>query len=141
MDPVTAIGFASSILTFIDFSWDLITGTYEVYKSATGTTLENAHIGTVIDDLEKVTEDLSPDLELKTKHGKALFQLAEKCNQLSKVLSRILKKLQAGDKDSKWQSLKVKLASLRKEKEVASIEKRLDQYRSQIIIRLNFMLR
>lgn len=141
MDPVTAIGLASSILTFIEFSWELVTGAYEISKSTTGSTLENTHIGSVIEDLERVTEDLIPDLEPTTKHGKALRQLAERCNKLSKDLSRILKKLQASDKGWKWQSLHVKLASLRKEKEIALIEKRLDQYRSQIVMRLSAMLR
>lgn len=139
MDPISAISVATSILTFIEFSWAIVTGTYEVYKSANGTTFENAHVVTVIDDLEKVTEDLSPEVEGKTKHSKALCQLAEQCAELSKDLLRILHKLQATDEASKWQSLKVKLASLRKEKEISSIERRLDKYRSQILLRLNVM--
>jgi hypothetical protein len=58
MDPVTAVGFAASILNFIDFSWNLVQGSYEVYKSASGTTAENAHISTVLEDLREVTEEL-----------------------------------------------------------------------------------
>ena len=141
MDLVTAIGFASSILTFIEFSWGLVTGTYKVYKSAAGTAIENAHINTVIDDLQKITEDLSPEVDLKTRHGKALCQLAEKCNELSKDLLKILEKLQATDRNPKGQSMKRKLMSMRKENEISCIEKRLHKYRSQIIMRLNFMLR
>jgi hypothetical protein len=141
MDPITAVGFAASILQFIDFSWGVITGTYEVYKSATGTTLENAHINTVVNDLERVTDGLISDIEGKTKHEKELCKLADKCHDLSQDLSKILKKLQISEKNSKWQSLRVKIASMRKEKEIASIENRLDKYRSQILVRLNFMLR
>jgi hypothetical protein len=140
MDPVTAVGFAASILTFVDFSWDLITGAYEVYKSTTGTTSENAHISTVIDDLQEITEGLNFDVEGKAKHEKALCKLADNCLNLSKDLSKILEKLKVTEKDSKWQALRVKWASMRKEKEVVSIEMRLDGYRSQILIRLNFML-
>jgi hypothetical protein len=141
MDPVTAIGFAASILTFVDFSWNLITGTYEVYKSSTGTTSETAHISTVIGDLQEVSEGLNSDVEGKTTHEKYLCKLAGQCNHLSKDLLKILGKLEVTEKDSKWQSLKVKWAGMRKEKEVASIEKRLDRYRSQILIRLNLMLK
>ena len=141
MDPVRAISFASSILTFIDFSWNLITGAREVYKSTAGTTSENAHISTVIDDLQDITEALTADVEGKTKHEKGLCKLADNCQDLSQDLSKILEKLKVTEKNSKWQSLKVKWASMRKEKEVASIEKRLDTYRAQILIRLNFMLR
>jgi len=141
MDPVTAVGFASSILTFIEFSWNLISGTYEVYKSASGATTENAHISTVLNDLERVTDGLCTDVKGKTKHEKELCKLADKCHNLSQDLAKILKKLQVTEKNSKWQSLKVKWASMRNEKEVASIENRLDRYRSQILLRLNFMLR
>jgi hypothetical protein len=124
-----------------DGTWGVVTGTYEVYKSTTGTTLENAHINTVIEDLEKVTDGLISDLEGKTKHEKELCNLADNCQKLSKHLSGILTKLQVSERNSKWQSLKVKIASMRKEKEIASIEDRLDKYRSQILVRLNFMLR
>jgi hypothetical protein len=140
MDPVTAVGFAASILTFIDFSWNLIAGAYEVYQSTTGTTAENAHISTVIDDLQEITEGLNANVEGKAKHEKALYKLADNCHDLSQDLSKILEKLKVTEKNSKWQSLKVKWASMRKEREVASIEKRLDGYRSQILLQLNFML-
>jgi chromosome segregation ATPase len=140
MDPITAVGFAASILQFIEFSWGVITGTYEVYKSTTGTTHENAHISTVVNDLERATDRLISDVEGKTKNEKELCNLADKCHELSQDLSKILKKLQASEKSSKWLSLKVKVASMRKEKEIASIEDRLDRYRSQILVRLNFML-
>jgi hypothetical protein len=141
MDPITAVGFAASILNFIDFSWNLVSGTYEVYKSTTGTTSDNAHISTVLDDLEATTEGLAYDIEGKTNHEKNLCKLADGCYELSQDLAKILRKLQVSEKNSKWQSLKVKWASMRKEKTVASIEIRLDRYRSQILVRLNFMLR
>jgi hypothetical protein len=141
MDPITAVGFAASILQFIDFSWGVITGTYEIYKSTTGSTYENAHISTIVDDLERATDGLISDVEGKTKNEKELCKLADKCHDLSQDLLKILKQLQVSEKNSKWQSLKVKVASMRKEKEIASIEGRLDRYRSQILVRLNFMLR
>jgi hypothetical protein len=143
MDPVTAVGFAAGILTFIDFSYNLISGTYSVYKSVNGTTLENACINTVISDLLEVTEGLQPNVEGKAKHERALCKLAENCHDLAQDLLEILEKLKINDKNTntKWKSLKVKWVSMRKEKEVASIEKRLDGYRSQILVRLNLMLR
>ena len=101
MDPVTAISFASSILTFIDFSWNLITGAREVYKSTAGTTSENAHISTVIDDLQDITEALTADVEGKTKHKKGLCKLADNCQDLSQDLSKILEKLKVTEKNSK----------------------------------------
>jgi hypothetical protein len=95
----------------------------------------------VVDDLQEITEGLTHDLKGKTQNEKKLCKLADNCYDLSQELSKILKELRVAEKNTKWQSLKVKWASMRKEKEMASIEKRLNDYRSQILIRLNFMLR
>jgi hypothetical protein len=141
MDPITVLSLASAILTFIDYATKIVTGTYEVYKSATGTTEENAHIDTIIGDLREVTDDLDSDLVGKTKHERALKELASKCEKLSDELLRLLEKLTVSDNHSTWKSLKVKIKSIRKEKEVAGMEKRLGEYRSQILLRLTLTLK
>ena len=141
MDPITALNLASTILTFIDYATKIVTGTYEVYKSATGTTEENAHIDTIIGDLREVTDDLDSDLVGKTKHERALKELASKCEKLSDELLRLLEKLTVSGNHSTWKSLKVKIKSMRKEKEVAGMEKRLGEYRSQILLRLTLTLK
>ena len=141
MDPITAIGLASSILTFIDYANKIVSGTYEVYKSVTGTTEENAHIDTIISDLREVADGLDSDLVGKTKHERALKELAAKCEKLSTELLSLLERLTQSGQHSTWKSLKVKINSMRKEKEVAGMEKRLGEYRSQILLRLTVMLR
>jgi hypothetical protein len=140
MDPVTAVGLAASLVTFIDFSWGLVLGSYRVHNSTTGTTAENAHISTVISDLQEVTEGLYCDFKAGSKHEKALYKLSKDCLNLSRDLLKILEKLRVKEGDSKWQSLKTTWASMRKEKAVASVEKRLGDYRMQIVLRLNLML-
>lgn len=139
MDPVTAVGLAASILTFIDFSWSLVRGSYEVYHSDLGITTGNAHISNVIDDLLEVTEGMETDIKGQNRHEEALIKLAEQCKSLSRDLSKILQNLRM-KKDTKWESLKTTWKSMRKEKKVASIEKRLGEYRGEIVVRPNLML-
>ena len=139
MDPATAVGFAASILTFIDFSWSLVRGSHEVYRSGLGITTDNAHISNVLDDLLKVTEGIETDIKGQNQHEEALIKLAKKCKSLSQDLSKILQNLRM-KKDTKWESLKTTWKSMLKEKEVASIEKRLGEYREEIVVRLNLML-
>jgi hypothetical protein len=141
MDPITALSLACTILTFIDYANRIVTGTYEVFQSATGTTDENAHIDTIIDDLHKVTADLDSDLVGKSKHGKALKGLASKCEKLSDDLLHLLEKLTVSGNHSTWKGLKVKITSMRKEKEIAGMEKRLGEYRLQILLRLTLILK
>lgn len=139
MDPVSAIGLASSIITFVEFSWTLVKGAGDIYRSPTGCSRENASIGTVIADLEEVTRNINTDIRGRDKHEKALVVLAKECESLSKELLQILGKLKKTG-DSKREALKLALTSMRKEKEIASIEKRLGEYRAEIVVRLNLVL-
>jgi len=141
MDPISAIGFAASILTFIEFASKIVAGAHEVYTSASGTTEENAHIDTVITDLRETADSLDSDLIGKTKHEKALKELASKCEILSTELLTLLEQLRLSGKNSTWKSLKITLKSMRKEKVVGGMEKRLGEYRSQMLLRLSLMLK
>ena len=143
MDPITAVGFASSILSFVDISWSLLTGTCEVYRSFTGATIGNAHIGTIITDLDEVSDELHTEFRRveESKHAKVLRRLARQCLELSQELSGLLKTLKRQEKNSIWRSFKVQWDSMRKSDDVKSLKERLEDYRSQILLRLTMMLR
>jgi len=138
MDPITAVGFASAILTFIDFSHQLISGTFEVIKS--GSTSENAHVSVVINDLRHITKELSNRPPGNSKHNEALNTLASECCGLSNDIQKLLEKLKVTAESSKWKSIKITLRSMWKKGEVAELERRLDEYRSQILLHLALML-
>ncbi|KAK0718642.1 hypothetical protein B0T26DRAFT_626372, partial [Lasiosphaeria miniovina] len=146
MDPLSAVGLASAILNFLDFSWSLVTSAKELHRSGRGTTRENARIGSIVGDLQDYSLELSVTGESQTrnrlpsKHEKALRDLAQSCAALSAELEDILGRLR-GVKNSKWQSLRTTWASMRKKSEIASIEARLGQYRAQMNTRLLAMLR
>lgn len=132
-------GLVSSIITFVDFSWTIVRGTYDIHKSATGATAENVHIGNVIEDLRDVTGKMKIEISPQGKHEKALIDLCQQCRALSGALVDILRKLTA-KKRSGLQSLNIMLRSLMKEQEIREIEKRLGEYRGQMILRLNLIL-
>lgn len=140
MDPLAAIGLASNIISFIDFSWELVTDAQDVYKSANGTTFENATLETIVADLEEISRHLMCDIKGTTQNEIALLRLADECLNISRQLSSILRKLKANvDKNSRWESVKIKGASMRKEKDIIALESRLSKYKSEIFLRLQFM--
>ena len=139
MDPATAIGVASSVLNIIEFSWHVLHGTREVYMSSSGATIENAHISNVLNDLEDAADALTNGLEGRDRHERAVLRLAGQCQSLSLELGGLLRRLQAKD-TSTWESLRTKLRSMLKEKEVASLEKRLGEYRQEIILQIDLMI-
>lgn len=132
-------GLVSSIITFVDFSWSIVRGTYDVYRSPSGATEENVHILNVIEDLRDITGRVRTDMPGQGKHEQALLELGQQCHELSNNLAEILRKLTT-KRRSGLQSLNIMLRSLIKEQEVREIEKRLGEYRGQMILRLNLML-
>ncbi|OHE92815.1 hypothetical protein CORC01_11893 [Colletotrichum orchidophilum] len=132
-----AAGLASSILTFIDISYKIAKGTYEIYKSATGATAENAHVSNVITDLQRATAELGPSSN--ERHDPELAHLSEQCRGLSNDLLKLLARLERREKKL-LQSFKAAVVGARKQKDIASIERRLDQYRQQILLHLTLSI-
>jgi hypothetical protein len=138
MDPITAIGLAAAILSFIDFAHRIVTGADELYKKAI--TEENTHTENIVKDLDDAATDLT-DLPGKTKHEKALNNLAENCKDISRKLHHLLKKLTVSGDRTTWKVLKVAIHNVRKEGEVAKLVARLDKYRGEILLQLSLMLK
>jgi hypothetical protein len=72
MDPLRAIGLASDILSFIDFSFKLIGGSHRLLNSANGLTPENCRLCTVVEDLKVATERIVYDLPGNTQKDQQL---------------------------------------------------------------------
>lgn len=141
MDPVTAIGLASAIITFVEVGTKPTRGTFEFYKSATGSTENNAQLKTLAQDLKDVTADLQIDVKGGSKHEKALLELAADCRKLSERLLSLLRELTVSGERTLQKSLKTKFKSMRKDREIQEIEARLAGYRSQLFLHLNLILR
>lgn len=132
-------GLVSSIITFVDFSWTIVRGTYDIHSSTSGATEENVHIGNVMQDLRDVTQKMRTDIPGHSDHERALLELEHQCRGLSSDLAAMLQKLTV-KRRSGLQSLNTMLRTLIKEKEVREIEKRLGHYREQMILRLNLIV-
>jgi hypothetical protein len=140
MDPLSAIGLVSSLITFVEFSWKLVSGANEIYESANGVTTENLHIANVIEDLRRVTIEIDAKDIGNNARDQPLKQLAFNCHHLSEELLEILDKLKISEKNSRWKALKVKWDSMRQRSEIVSIRDRLAEYRSEIMLHLNAMM-
>lgn len=52
MDPITAIGLATHILTFVDFAREIITTVHDLYQSSTGSSTKNFESETLAYDIK-----------------------------------------------------------------------------------------
>lgn len=85
MGPLTAIGLAGNILTFIDFSYKVISGVNKVLSTPNGMTPENERLSVLVEDLNVVTHDLVTDIPARTENEKKLLGC-----KLSRIVQRAL---------------------------------------------------
>lgn len=144
MDPLSAIGLVSSVITFIDFGYEVISAAREVRASATGTTTANKHIEFLNTRMEAVATDL---VAAKSSRGdmsadaRQLTELADTCLQLTNELNKLLGKLRANNPRSKRQVLSTIVQNVRKKDEKKELEARLDQCRQQLHLQLSHTTR
>lgn len=142
MDPVSAVGLASSVLTFIEFAWNLVGGAVEIYHSVNGTLHENARLDDVQYDLDSVSDLLSAQPTCKTRAERKIARVAEDCRTDSRMIQNLLKEI-ADPKNNRaiWRSLKASWLSIRSRKDVAELKDRLQEYRSEVLLHVALLLR
>lgn len=141
MDPATAIGHASSIIAFIDLSWELVAGTWEIYRSLDGTSDEHARLEDVMEDLETLSQSLQAPILVKTKAEKNIIRLARDCQEDSAALLKLLSGLKvAGKRRTIWTSLQAKWKGILKKEEVAQLKSQLQESRAEIHLNLSIMI-
>jgi hypothetical protein len=90
MDAFTAIGLASNIVQFVDFSWKLIAESRAIYKSSEGASEENLTLSAITNDVAKLSNAIRA-----SSYDDQLEPMAKECTAIAKELSDALDKLTA----------------------------------------------
>lgn len=97
VDPFTALGAASSIVQFVDFSSKLVSSGYEAYKSVSGASEENVQLETVTLDLQSFSERLLVTCKRENvtddPDETAMISVARQCLELASRLIETLDSL------------------------------------------------
>jgi hypothetical protein len=134
LGAVEAVGLASSILTFVDIGYQVVSSAHEIYSSTSGVTLENEQIASTTAHLEGVTATLlSSHLAV---NDPELIKLSKKCRSLSQDLLKLLESFQPRNR-SKFRSLTAAVSARWAQKDVSAIEHRLGVYRQEINFHLS----
>lgn len=140
MDPVTAIGLASGILSFITFSSKLISGAIKIHDAVDGHLAENRSRQLVIQEMKKFNARLlAPNDSTLVGQDKGLCALATECQTLASDLIALLERIKPKNHKSKAQSLWSALKNVIHEKEKIDLEQRLDRCRSQLELQITFL--
>jgi hypothetical protein len=134
MDPVTALGIASSVVQFVDFGSRLLSKTAQVHKA--GTTYDHINPEAITEDLRRVTEGLAIDLHKSSTQGELtspeqnVQQLCQECSQISSQLLSALaslkqprsRRFQSTARHPRWESFRQAVQTIWSENEVESIK-------------------
>lgn len=140
MDPLSALSVAATVVQFIDFSSKILNGAREIHNSDSGMTSENASLRLIVADLQNLSSNLGsvnfqPGWQ-RNSDQIALQDLANQCQKFSEELSAILEKLSSRDVKSRTESLRVLMQSVRHQKQVRNLQKRLETCRGQLVARI-----
>jgi hypothetical protein len=136
MDPVTAIGVASSAITFLEFSYSFLRTIYGIYN-------ENKPLAH--EDLEKVAlemEDVSTQIIARAQgpgqspEDVALISLAKQCNQIStKAIKKIAKT--KPNRRNFIESLTAALKTICTQADIELLQAKLENCRGQLHLQLH----
>jgi hypothetical protein len=146
MDPITAIGFAANILSFIDYSAKVISTTIEIYESASGNTQDGQNSETIATEMRAFVAKLQPpDKSQLPGEEKALCNLGAECEGLAKRILDLVDKFKPKNRKSKGSSLVASLVAGLKTKfcegERRQLEEQLSHCRAQLDLQLGFLTR
>lgn len=137
MDPFTAIGLASSVVQFVDFSTKLICGAREIYYSTTGTTEENASLELVVTEMKAWSSKLQyygPSAQ--SEEEKAIHSLAAECQKLSDKILELIEKTKPKNQKSKTQVVFAAMIGKLHEDDKLQLQKRLNECGNQLNMQL-----
>lgn len=135
MDPVSAIGLASSVVQLITFSTDIISKSREIHRSAAGSLVENVELETIARTLQSQSRRLAAHASkdrFPSGTSKDIVACCEEVRKSSKELIDTVEGLGGDGASSRWKSFYQALKSVWKEQDIADYLRRLEMHRRQI---------
>lgn len=146
MDPISATSVAALAIQVVDISAKIISKT--IHLSRTGGFVDNNELEKVTMDLLKAGEKLEKSMQEKDgrvqrspENCEAVLSLAKECRDVADELLAALQGLKPIVNQSKWRNLRLALLTIWRAENIDSMERRLDRFRQQLILRLLESLR
>ncbi|GAP91527.1 putative NACHT nucleoside triphosphatase [Rosellinia necatrix] len=139
MDPLTAVGLASNIIQFVQFTWSLIQTAVEIHPSSTGCSADVLTLDSVYRQLSDFNHELASghsnaSLYLDGRGGKSVLgvpslqklslQCQSDCDKLLSVVNTLKGKGRPG---KRWQSFRAALKMAWEKKTIEELESRLNR--------------
>jgi hypothetical protein len=127
MDPLTAVGLASNIISFIDFAAKLVDTTVEIHHSVSGATSKDQTVDKATRHLKAHAKKLEADAANALDPSlDDISDLTSDCEEVAQQLLGHLADVQAKDPTSKRQSAKAAIKRYWKAATIRELKGRLD---------------
>jgi hypothetical protein len=134
MDPVSAFGVASSVITFVELAYSFLSAVYSVYDN--GQPTEHETLETVCIDMRDLSSQLiSEKQSSQRQEDVAIVSLSTKCHQLAADMARRLSKAKGG-KGNIMNSTKAAIKIICSKDDIARLQKAIDGCRAQLHLQL-----
>lgn len=142
MDPITAIGLASSVLSFIDYGAKIVSGAIEIYQSSSGLTDSNRGSKAIVTEVRQLALRLQPPANTQLSGDeKSLCNLTTECDNIAEQIIDLIEKVEPKSRKSKGSSLRAAIKTKWYESDRRRLEERLNQCRAQLNLQLNYLTR
>ncbi|KAK8070389.1 hypothetical protein PG997_010592 [Apiospora hydei] len=136
MEALAALGLASNIVSFVDFTWKLLTGANEIYASGAGVANEAEFLDAITKDVRHhngriaAIPNATPELQ----------GLVQKCDEIAQEPLRGLEKLRVKGDKTRWKSFLVALHGVRSKKRVEQLTDKISQDQTRISAHIQELL-
>ncbi|KAF2686682.1 hypothetical protein K458DRAFT_386644 [Lentithecium fluviatile CBS 122367] len=143
MESIAALGLAANIVQFVHFGATLLSEASERHHSASGATIGNAELELIANNLQQLTADLTvsrPGSDSQVLES-GLQDICKRCRSVADELIAVLDDLRVKGEHKRWESFKQAAKSIRKEKKIEDLKKRLDDLQHGIMVCLMAVMR
>jgi hypothetical protein len=127
IDPLTALGLASNILQFLDFTAKVIAGTRAISKSHVGVSEDTAYIRHKAEGITALIDGF-----LATNGGSlAMRKELAACKKIAEDVLEALEKFEVKGPKSKWTSFLIALKEIWSESKIKAMSTKLTELQTQ----------
>ncbi|TVY35313.1 hypothetical protein LSUB1_G005650 [Lachnellula subtilissima] len=146
MDPLTAVGLAGNIISFVDFSLKTLSKAKQLYESASGATAENEELESLTKDLKSLidsTRRKTPETpqkshsRLNNSGGMVLNSLSQRCVQVADELLKTLDSIKVQGDGRTPKSAIQAMKMVWKQDQIDALQGRLDRINKQLMDWMN----
>lgn len=136
MDPISALGFASNVVSFVDYAVKLVFEVRDVYTSATGSTEDVQTLDAIAKNLDNFLKASDP----KRVQSLGLQDLTTRCQIVANLLRTAVGHLQVDGDTTVWKSFVVAFRTVRSKKETEKLRRWVVDLQSSMTLQLQKLI-